>query len=67
MAQNSTAALGRKTKYFRKKDVHFGTPFFSKSLIVMLIVLNFMLGDVHASDPNLLSVAHGIGYREQEL
>jgi len=65
---NSTAALDPKTKYARKKDVrHNRTPFFSKALILMFTIVNFMIQDVHASDPFYLNVAKGIGYREQEL
>lgn len=33
----------------------------------MILLLNIMLGEVHASDPIDLRVAKGVGYREQEL
>jgi len=33
----------------------------------MMLILNVMLGEVHASEPKILKVAKGVGYREQEL
>jgi hypothetical protein len=66
--QNSTAALDPKTMHTRKKVVHhYRAPFFSKSLIILFALVNFMIGNAQASDPILLAVAKGIGYREQEL
>ena len=58
------STLGGPTKYTRKKEVHFGTPIFSKSFIVMFTILNFMIRNAQASEPDVLKIAHGVGYRE---
>ena len=67
MTQSAPSALGRRTKYARRKDLNFGIPLFSKSLIIMFTVLTFMMGDVQANEPIRRPIAKGIGYREQEL
>jgi hypothetical protein len=34
---------------------------------MLMLIVNIMMGEVHASDPFYLDVAKGVGYREQEL
>jgi hypothetical protein len=34
---------------------------------MLMLIVNIMMGEVHASDPFYLNVAKGVGYREQEL